>query len=180
MKIIVIRHAEVDFCWSRRCTSEGFDSDCREYDNAPIKGMTCKKTTIRYQRIYISTLPRSRDTAVKLFPNDKCIESGLIDEVPLRSSFDTKKKMPLWFWNMSGRLQWFINSTRQIEGRSQTRKRASRFVTLIRNENRNCAVVTHGFFMHTLLQELKKAGFRINNFSVKYKNGEYVIADNDE
>ena len=81
MKIIVIRHAEVDFCWSRRCTSEGFDSDCREYDNAPIKGMTCKKTTIRYQRIYISTLPRSRDTAVKLFPNDKCIEQS-IDAIP--------------------------------------------------------------------------------------------------
>ena len=42
---------------------------------------------------------------------------------------------------------------------------------------KNCAIVTHGFFMHTLLQELKKAGFRINNYSFKYKNGEAIIAE---
>lgn len=177
MKVVIIRHAEVDFCWSRRCTSEGFDSDCSGYDGASIKRINNRIPRIEYQRIYISELSRSRDTAEKLFPECEYTESGLINEVPLRSSFDTEKKMPLWFWNVSGRLQWFINCARQTEGHDKTQERARQFVAMIDNENADCAVVTHGFFMHTLLREMKKAGFRTNKSYVEYKNGDYVIAE---
>ena len=176
MKVIIIRHAEVDFCWSRRCTSEGFDSDCGRYDIASIKKIKYSIPRNGCERIYISELSRSRDTAQLMFPGCDHIKSGLINEVPLRSSFDTKKKIPLWFWNLSGRLQWFVNSSRQTEGRNQTKERAKQFVAMICNEDMDCAVITHGFFMHTLLSEMKKAGFRTNNSSAEYKNGEYIIA----
>ncbi len=177
MKVVVIRHAEVDFGWSRRCTSKGFDLDCSGYDSAPIRETAFNIPQIGYDRIYISELSRSRDTAGKLFPDGKFITSGLINEVPLRSSFDTKMKLPLWFWNITGRLQWLINSPRQVEGRKQTIERARRFAALISEEYSDCALVTHGFFMHTLLGELKKAGFRFDNSSVNYKNGEYIVAE---
>ena len=48
---------------------------------------------------------------------------------------------------------------------------------MICDENTDCAVVTHGFFMHTLLHEIKQAGFRTDKSSAAYKNGEYVIAE---
>jgi len=38
-------------------------------------------------------------------------------------------------------------------------------------------VVTHGFYMHTLLRELKKAGFRTGNLHVYYKNCKGIIAE---
>ena len=177
LKVVIIRHAEVDFCWSKRCTSDMFDSDCRGYDSALIIGSMYKIPLIGYQRIYISELSRSRDTAEILFPDRDYLVSGLINEVPLKSSFDTEKKMPLWFWNTSGRIQWFMNSDRQIEGHRKTVERARQFVAMISKENTDCAVVTHGFFMHTLLREIKKAGFRTNKSSAVYKNGEYVIAE---
>ena len=82
-----------------------------------------------------------------------------------------------WFWNIFGRFQWFMNSSRQIEGSNKTMERARRFATMIGNENTDCAVVTHGFFMHTLLHEIKKAGFRTNKSSAEYKNEEYVIVE---
>ena len=85
--------------------------------------------------------------------------------------------MPLLFWNVTGRLQWLMNCSRQAEGRRQTRERAKKFAELISKDNMDAAVVTHGFFMHTLLREMKKAGFRIENSSVKFKNGECVIAE---
>ena len=173
MKVVIIRHAEMDFCWSKRCTSNMFDSDCRGYDSASIIGSMYKIPVIGYQRIYI----RSRDTAEILFPNCDYIVSKLINEVPLKSSFDTAKKMPLWFWNTSGRIQWFMNSDRQIEGHSKTVERARQFVAMISDEDADCAVVTHGFFMHTLLRGIKKAGFRTNKSSATYKNGEYVIVE---
>ncbi len=177
MKIVIIRHAEVDFSWNGKSTSDMFDSDCIGYDSASIKEIKYRIPLIAYKRIYISELSRTKDTAKILFPDRDYIVSGLINEVPLRSSFDTKKKMPLWLWNFSGRLQWFVNSARQTEGRNKTRERAGRFVTMITNENIDCAIVTHGFFMHTLLSEMKKAGFRTNISSVAYKNGEYVVAE---
>lgn len=177
MKVVIIRHAEVDLCWNRQSTSEVFDADCRRYDSASIKELMYKIPLIEYQRIYISELSRSRDTAEILFPNCDYIVSKLINEVPLKSSFDTAKKMPLWFWNTSGRIQWFMNSDRQIEGHSKTVERARQFVAMISDEDADCAVVTHGFFMHTLLREIKKAGFRTNKSSATYKNGEYVIVE---
>ena len=175
--VVVIRHAEVDFCWSKRCTSAKFDSDCREYDLSPIKNVTYRIPQIAYQKIYVSKLSRSKDTAKLLFPSGEYLESPLLNEVPLKSSFDSKIYMPLWFWNLTGRLQWFINGIRQVETRRQTRKRAKEFAELIRNDDVDIAVVTHGFYMHTLLQEMKKVGFKMTGASAKFKNGEYVIAE---
>ena len=178
LKVVVIRHAEVNFSWSRRGTSDTFDSDCTGYDSAPVKEAVYKIPQMDYQRIYISELSRSRDTARFLFLDRDYIESGLINEVPLRSSFDTRTKMPLWFWNLTGRLQWFFGSSRQAEVGNKTKERAKQFVTIITNENTDCAVITHGFFMHTLISEMKKAGFKTNKSSAEYKNGEYIIAEN--
>ena len=176
MRVVVIRHGEVDFCLSGRCTSEEFDRECGEYDKAPVKDMIYEIPQAGFRNVYISTLPRSRDTACRLFPDKILRESELIDEVPLRSSFDTGRKMPLWFWNVSGRIQWLFNSPRQTEGRRQTRKRAGRFVEILCREASDCAVVTHGFFMITLLREMRKAGFRMGKTRAGFKNGEYVDA----
>ena len=125
--------------------------------------------------MFISSLPRSRDTATDLF-DSRPRQTEWIDEVPLRSSFDTKIRLPLWFWNLSGRLQWFVNSSRQPEGRIRTRARAKKMVDLLCREEVDGAIVTHGFFMITLLREMKRAGFRISKSHAKYQNGEYVIA----
>ncbi len=177
MKIIIIRHGEVDFRWSGWCTSEEFDKECCEYDIAPIKNLDLEIPEIKYRSIYISSLLRSRDTAKMLFAEEELKETELIKEVPLRSSVDTGKKMPLWFWNLSGRLQWLVNSTRQSEGRRQTRIRAREFVDLLLKDEVDCAVITHGFYMHTLLREMNKAGFRTSKAHAAYKNGEYVVAE---
>ena len=177
MKIVILRHAEVDFEWSRLCSSKKFDSECSSYDSSPIKEIVLSKPQIRYEKKYISELSRSRDTAKMVFPNEDYIRSELINEVPLRSSFDTKKEMPLWFWNTTGRLQWFFNCKRQTEGRKQTIERARRFVQMICEDNADCVIISHGFFMHTLIKEIKKAGFKTNNPSVVYKNGECIMAE---
>jgi hypothetical protein len=48
---------------------------------------------------------------------------------------------------------------------------------LIKNDDMDVAVVTHGFYMHTLIKEMRKAGFRMMGSSLKFKNGEYVVAE---
>ena len=80
-----------------------------------------------HQNIYISTLSRSKETAISIFGQIHLRQTGLIDEVPLRSAFDSKIRLPLWFWNFAGRIQWFFNIERQIEGRFNTKKTCKKF-----------------------------------------------------
>ena len=177
MKIIIIRHGKVNYSWNKWYTSEEYDQACGEYDEAPIVEERYKVPDIEYKSIIISGLPRTRETVEFLHVNAKLKSTDLINEVPLKSSRDTKFKLPLWYWNISGRLQWFLNNPRQDESRIETRKRARRFAKILIKENKDCLVVTHGFYMHTLVSEMKKMGFKIGRTHSNYKNGEYVVAE---
>ena len=131
-------------------------------------------------RIYISTLDRSFQTARKLYGTREFCKTDLINEVPLRSAFDTKCVFPIWFWNISGRIQWLFNSKRQPESRRQTVERAVRFSQGIMARNEDCVLVTHGFFMHILISVLKSSGFLASKRNTHYKNGEKVIMTRQE
>ena len=117
MRVIVMRHGKVDFQWKKWSTSEQFNKDCQMYDEAPIYLLLSNGIRINYQDIYISTLQRSRDTAKQLFGERDFIPTKLLDEVPLCASIISNKKLPLIFWNISARLQWFFNMHSQKECR---------------------------------------------------------------
>lgn len=89
-KVFIIRHAKVDFRWRNWCDSKGFDRDCLEYDRSPLTKDGYDKPELADGKIYISSLPRSRDTANMLFGEKEFIVSGLIDEVPLKSCIITR------------------------------------------------------------------------------------------
>ena len=42
-------------------------------------------------------------------------------------------------------------------------------------KNEDCVLVTHGFFMHTLISVMKRRGFKCDKTSAHYKNGEAII-----
>lgn len=177
LKVMIIRHGKVDYSWTKWCTSEEFDKECHEYDLAPILPLTYNMSQEEFCRYYVSSLPRTKETAQMIFGDKEFITQSLIDEVPLSASIDTRTKMPLLFWNITGRLQWMMSSRKQSETRAETSIRAMRFVRLLIERNEDCAVVTHGFFMQLLLVAMKKQGFRVNRRSLVFDNGEYVIAE---
>ena len=177
MRAIVIRHGKVDFQWKKWSTSEQFNKDCQMYDEAPIYLLLSNGIRINYQDIYISTLQRSRDTAKQLFGERDFIPTKLLDEVPLCASIISNKKLPLIFWNISARLQWFFNIHSQKECRKETVYRAEQFINMIAEKEKDCIIVTHGFFMHTLLSQMKEQAFKISHTKLSYSNGEFVIAE---
>ena len=177
MKVAIIRHGKVDYEYRKRSTSSEYDRDCLEYDKAPLRRAEYPVPAHDYRKIYVSTLPRSQATARGIFGHDNYVVTGWIDEVPLSSCFDTRRKLPVWFWNVAARLQWFFNCSRQQEVRIQTERRIKWFLDMILKDNVDCAVVTHGFYMHFLVQKMKKTGFTLDNDHIHYKNGECVIAE---
>lgn len=176
MKVVLIRHGKVNFKWRLWYTSEQFNEACRQYNLAPIQQIEYSIPEGVYSCYYISMLSRTRETAQSIFGERNYIATKLIDEVPLSASYNTWIKMPLMFWNVTGRIQWFFNNSKQKENRLQAEKRANQFVKVVMEKNEDCVVVTHGFFMHMLVSELKKYGFTIDNKSTKYANGDYVVA----
>ncbi len=178
MKVSIIRHGRVLHTWKKWCTSAEFDEQCKLYDKSPIDEESIKTTSEPVHTIWISTLDRTLQTARKLFGDANYNKTNLLNEVPLCSGFDTKSKMPLWFWNVLGRIQWMLSIKRQQETRTQTKSRADRFVEKIIENNVDCAVVTHGFFMHTLIKCFKEKGFSADKIALKYDNGEIITLRN--
>ena len=42
-------------------------------------------------------------------------------------------------------------------------------------QDEDCVIVTHGFFMHTLLSQMKHYGFNAAKTGIHYDNGEAVV-----
>ena len=124
----------------------------------------------------MSSLPRTLETAKAVFGEREYIATDLIDEVPISASISTKLKMPFAFWSISCRLQWLFNSKRQKESQKDTIIRAEKFVDGLIAKNEDCAVVTHGFFMITLLKVMKNKGFVVAGKTLGFSNGEFVEA----
>lgn len=124
--------------------------------------------------VYISRLERSKSTALCFYGEVPQEQTELLDEVPLRSAFDTELRLPLWFWNLTGRIQWILNHPRQVETRRLTERRAKKLVRKVCAAGEDCILVTHGFYMHTLVKEFKKAGFKTKQRRAYYQNGQGI------
>ena len=160
MKITLIRHQKVDFTWPSWCSSSEFDRACKEYDIAEI--IPTSECDFNRQAVYVSGMKRSLDTAKALFPKGTFFVMENIREVMMCSFADYNGKLPLWMWNIMGRIQWKFGVKRQPESFRQTQKRAIDAIDFLENKNRDCVLVTHGFFMIILIRELKKKGYRFD------------------
>ncbi len=179
MKVFIIRHFKVKHIWESWYSSAEFDEACRMYDVEPIKAGSC---SVDYdgQRVYVSELDRSLETARLIFGEKDFCRTGLINEVPLRSAFNTKRRLPTLFWYMFGRMQWFLNSKKQPETRRKTVGRAAEFVRVISELDEDIAVVTHGFFMHTLISQMKQVGYKPSKNRTLFRNGEVIVMENSK
>lgn len=172
MKIYLMRHLKVDFEWKKKYNSAEFDFDWNAYDFKPII-KSDKKLDLKIDKVFISELSRTAETA-KVFALTQNIEhTALLDEVPMKSFFDTSFRLPLNIWLVIGRLQWYFNSKRQPESKTQTMQRVSEFIDKIHSENKNCLVIGHGFHFHQLKKQLQAHNYKANK-RMNYKNGEVV------
>ena len=166
--------------WQKLSTSRQFDMDCHKYDISPLYPIHKKIKGVTGTDIYTSTLKRTRDTAEALFGSRTFIETKLLNEVPLKSFCDSRIPLPLLVWNVIGRLQWGMGNIRQPEGRKDSQRRANILIEELIRKNRDCVLVSHGFFMRILIKELKRYGFKINKRRMRLGNLDFVLASREE
>lgn len=128
--------------------------------------------------IYTSELIRTKQTAQQLFPLQSYQIDKRLNEVPLKAAFSSKIKQSLIFWNILGRLQWLFNSSKQ-EGIKTSKERAEKFCDDLIYKGENAILITHGFFMITLLKELKKRGFIVKDNGFNFDNLQVIEVKKD-
>lgn len=165
MKLILIRHAKVNIRMPKRCNAKEFDEARAAYDKAPIHPVAHPLDPREYPpadfRFYVSTLHRTHETLRGLFGDVPSRETDLLTEVPNRSFSDRGPVLPYPCYQALGRVGWFLDLKRQPEGRTETTKRAEKLVRSLEKKDEDCVLVSHEFYLYTLLRVLKRHGFRV-------------------
>ena len=105
---MIVRHGKVNMKWPKMCSSEDFDKACAEYDRSDLESINIIPLDEPADRIYVSKLLRSANTARILFPNKEYYEVLEIGEVPLKSFMDTKKRLRCYFFTTKGGMKCHI------------------------------------------------------------------------
>lgn len=192
MKLTLIRHGKVNMTYEKAYDTASYNVAQNGYDEADIFPVPAQAADAKLReailpmgdaprlKFYISTLPRTRQTLLGLYGGVPYIETPLLKEVPLVASFDTDKKIPRAIWRGLGRTQWFLNNPRQPESRNATRARAEELVAMLEEKNEDAVLVTHEFFLYTLMNVLKHHGFHVtrpNKTRFRINNLEHIYAE---
>jgi broad specificity phosphatase PhoE len=163
MKIGLLRHFEVKIHTPKSCDSKEFDRVCLMYDQNDIIPQKIDIPVHDYSLCFSSSMKRAVETAQIVFNGEIIVTEELV-EVEMKSLFETNRKWSFTFWKVMSRVGWIFNLKRMPETRKQTEKRAAQFLSKLSgykdNKDINILLVTHGFFMGCLQQELLKMGFR--------------------
>ncbi len=178
MIIGLIRHFKVDFKPTKSIYSaDGFAMAMDLYENSPVIRGSIKFNKSDWDVCYCSTINRAIVTANNIY-NGKVIYSDLIVEVPVTPFTKRKIKLPSFIWHLGGRIAWHKNHHSQPEKRSETLIRIKNFLDEISANNyKSVLVVTHGFFMRVLVEQLIKNGYR-GKIDVRPVNGKLYIFNN--
>lgn len=155
---------------------------CQHYDSSSVN--SAEKLEYNERRVYISNLSRTRETVNLLLSGEReIIQTALLNEVPMVSFINIRFPLPTIIWMISGRLQWYFNSSRQTEGRKQSIERINKFLDLLEKDSEDCIVVGHGFYFAQLVNEMKKRGItgdmrkRIKNDEARVFNLPHQLLD---
>lgn len=170
MIIGVVRHFKVDYKAKRMMSSSDFEEYVTSYDNSSVIENKIDLEYNIWDKCYCSDLKRAVITAKSIY--DKELEiTDLLREVKMYPVKKSQLKVPSFLWSISSRIAWKLNHVSQLETATYTRKRAKEFLSKIDlNSDKNILIVSHGFFLITLINELESLGFK-GNIPRKMKNG---------
>lgn len=177
MKIGIVRHYKVDCKPKKLMNCYDFEEYVTSYDNATVIYNNPNINSDDWDRCYCSDLTRAIDTAESIF-NKNLQMTELLREVVMHPIWRSKYKIPSVIWSISSRLAWKINHKSQLETMSDTKKRAKIFLQQIDiTKSESILIVSHGFFLLTLVKELKMLGFK-GDIPKRIRNGYLYILEN--
>lgn len=172
MKIGLLRHFKVKLKYPRKPLIS-YDEVYKWYENYGIADVDVKKVDLRgvdWKKCYASPLHRAAKTTESVYKNEVTVINDLkeLDVLPLLKN---KRRMPFLLWG----LMLKIKSTQKNEITIEFENKISAFLDKMLKENScDILIISHGFVMTFMQQELKKKGFKGEHFLVPAYNKIYI------
>lgn len=162
MRLGLARHFQIPHDRFQWMDGAGFMDWARWYDTTEVKSREVPLAGDQWDFCYCSDLPRAHFTARYLFRG--AIETTpLLREVPFSGFLPRRAKLPLFLWQSTSRVGWWLNHASQSENRRQTLERIAAFVRQLQERHtrgQRILIVSHGWYMQYFEKELNRAGFR--------------------
>ncbi|WP_232058373.1 histidine phosphatase family protein [Nibribacter ruber] len=167
--IYLIRHARPMVDKSGFFSKEQATQYLQEYSLAEVEQVIERSEHLpidRIKKVFCSTLPRSKATALQLFgPQVELVEDVTFREFENRIWGLPLGKFPLLWWQVTSRLLWLMGlNQKEIESFKMARKRASQAADHLVQEAETAGMavlVAHGFLNEFIKRALKRRGWRV-------------------
>jgi len=169
LQIYLIRHAKPDLDKNFFCSAEQAQNYIENYNSAPIHSFDSCRVKIAFYKphhIYCSSLPRSQETALKLFGDSySIISDSIFREFELKIiKANAIVSLPLDLWKGLSRGFWLLGFNHQgIESHKMAKRRS--FLSAdnlegIASQEETAILVGHGMMNAAIAKELKRRGWR--------------------
>lgn len=171
MKLGLVRHFKVNIKPGEGLLSASqFSGAMKNYDLADVTPNDLIINKEEWEICYSSSLPRAVKTANIIYNGERII-TDLLREVSIYPFTQKNLILPTFIWHAGARIAWFKNKKSQPETNIQTKERVNKFLDLIYSSGKkNILIVSHGFFMGSLVRELIKLGFK-GEMDLRPRNG---------
>lgn len=176
MKIGIVRHFKVNCKKRKYMNAEEFLQYVQEYDTAGIIKNPIHIEQEEWDKCYCSNMPRAIQTARSIYRGE-IIQSKLLREIDMRPWRMWPFRLPSTIWSMLARVAWYIGDASQTENRWETIKRARIFIERL-DANEDVLIVSHGFFLISFIQELRRRGFK-GEVPTHIPNGKLYILEKE-
>jgi hypothetical protein len=170
LQIYLIRHAKPNVKKNWFYSADEARQYVSDYNSAPIIPFDISLVKVNLgpnHIIYCSSLPRSQETALKIFgDNFPVVSDSVFREFEIRMiAANSFFKMPLGIWQAFSRGSWMLGfNHRGIESHQQAKLRAQRaaenLIKVARDEE-TAVLVAHGMLNGVIAKELKKKGWKL-------------------
>lgn len=176
MIIGILRHFKVKLKYPRKFLIS-YDEVFKWYEEYGTAEVEVKKVDllgVNWNKCYSSPLYRAAKTTESVYKNEVTVINDLkeLDVLPL---LNKKRRMPFLLWGLLLK----IKSTQRNEITNEFENKISAFLNEILKDNRsNVLLISHGFVMTFIQNELKNKGFKGMNFLVPAYNKVYLHEKN--
>lgn len=166
MRIVLVRHAAVQFSAGKWIWPRGVPAAVANYNRAPIL-----PTEVPYELkslvhsgavVLASSLARSVHTADLLARGSEYLTDSIYDEAELPSPRGAFPVLPIWFWFIVLRTLWLLGWADGAEPKAQTRRRAqlaAERLVHISEQNELVVLIGHGIHMAFISRALERMGW---------------------
>ncbi|BAX80481.1 histidine phosphatase family protein [Labilibaculum antarcticum] len=170
LQIYLIRHAKPNVKKNWFYSADEARQYVLDYNSAPIIPFDSSLVSVHLRpkhTIYCSSLPRSQETALKIF-GDKfpIVSDSIFREFEIRMvSASSFFKMPLGIWQAFSRGSWMLGfNHRGIESHKEAKlraKQAAENLIKVAHDEETAVLVAHGMLNGAISKELEKEGWKL-------------------